>query len=101
MGDLATMARRWLHAEPALSGMTLRQLAVLQILCDAPGPHRTRTLAPLIHASKPVITRATNSLGLMGMVQRIRDPDDGRDCFYIATPAGKALRDRMKEADDG
>lgn len=97
MGDLALTSRIWLAREPDLANMTLRQLALLSLLCDEEGPHRVRTMATGIGVTKPVVTRAMAALNALHMVTRHRDPDDGRDCFYRPTPLGEVVRERMKE----
>ncbi|EPR09900.1 hypothetical protein M527_07185 [Sphingobium indicum IP26] len=91
MVDLATECRRFVQS-PAYAEMTLRQLALLSVLADDPGPHHVRHLARTLHVSKPVITRALIRLEQRDLVLRAINPRDRRDRFIALTDAGRALR---------
>ncbi|QTH19745.1 MarR family transcriptional regulator [Rhizorhabdus wittichii] len=95
MGDLAALSLAWL-ASPAYVDLTTRQAAILAIVCDEPGVHTVRGLAKRLGVSKPVITRALNSFGSMGLVQRVKDVDDRRSIFAEATDAGRSVRAAMR-----
>lgn len=95
MADLATLSLAWL-ASPAYVELTTRQTAILAIVCDEPAPHTVRALAKRLDLSKPVVTRALNSFGAMGLIQRVKDVDDARSIFAEATDAGRALREAMR-----
>ena len=62
-------------AEPDLS---VRQITVLITIYLEPQPHTVRALAAKLGVSKPVITRALDTMGRQGLVTRKRDPSDRR-----------------------
>ena len=43
--------------------LTNRQMALLMLVYLTPGPHTVRGLARILGVSKPVVTRALNTLG--------------------------------------
>ena len=43
--------------------LTNRQMALLMLVYLTPGPHTVRGLAKMLGVSKPVVTRALNTLG--------------------------------------
>ena len=59
--------------------LTNRQMALLLISYITPGPHTVRSLASQLGVSKPVITRALNTLGSLGYLRRERDDNDRRN----------------------
>ena len=46
--------------------LTNRQMALLMLVYLTPGPHTVRGLAKVLGVSKPVVTRALNTLGALG-----------------------------------
>jgi DNA-binding MarR family transcriptional regulator len=54
-----------------------------------PGPHTVRGLANVLGVSKPVITRALNTLGTLGYLRRVRDEADRRNVFVARTNNGQ------------
>ena len=50
--------------------LTNRQMALLLLVYLTPGPHTVRGLAHILGVSKPVITRALNTLGTLGYLAR-------------------------------
>ncbi|WP_404863131.1 MarR family transcriptional regulator [Georhizobium sp. MAB10] len=75
--------------------LTLRQLAILsQIYLVAP-PHTVRGLAAALNVTKPVITRALDRMGQMGLVDRIRDEDDKRNVIIKRTVKGALYLERL------
>jgi len=54
-----------------------------------PGPHTVRGLANILGVSKPVITRALNTLGTLGYLRRVRDEADRRNVFVAKTSTGQ------------
>jgi DNA-binding MarR family transcriptional regulator len=54
-----------------------------------PGPHTVRGLANILGVSKPVITRALNTLGTLGYLRRVRDEADRRNVFVAKTSVGQ------------
>lgn len=68
--------------------LTLRQMAILLHVYLVPPPHTVRGLASVLGVTKPVITRALDSMGLMGLVERERDQRDRRNVIIKRTVAG-------------
>src|SRR5678809_1136820 len=69
--------------------LTNRQMALLMLVYLTPGPHTVRGLAHLLGVSKPVITRALNTLGALGYLRRVRDENDRRNVFVAKTNTGQ------------
>ena len=69
--------------------LTNRQMALLLAVYITPGPHTVRGLATLLGVSKPVITRALNTLGALGYLRRVRDESDRRNVFVAKTSTGQ------------
>lgn len=68
--------------------LTMRQLAILLEIYLVPPPHTVRGLAATLNVTKPVITRALDTLGEMGLVDRIRDELDRRSVIVKRTVSG-------------
>ena len=68
--------------------LTNRQMALLMIVYLESGPHTVRGLAAQLRVSKPVITRALNTLGALGYIRRQKDETDLRNVFVERTPQG-------------
>jgi DNA-binding MarR family transcriptional regulator len=84
----------WMHTLIAYvrSGepdLTNRQMALMLLVYLTPGPHTVRGLAHLLGVSKPVITRALNTLGSLGYLRRVRDESDRRNVFVARTGSGQ------------
>src|SRR5215210_3767892 len=71
--------------EPDLSA---RQLAVLLTIYLDPPPHTVRGLAKKLGVTKPVITRALDTMGALGYVSRKRDEKDRRNVIVQRTVKG-------------
>lgn len=71
--------------------LTNRQLALLLTVYLTPGPHTVRGLATRLSVSKPVITRALNTLSAMGYLKRHRDETDLRNVLVEHTDSGHAF----------
>lgn len=69
--------------------LTNRQMALMLLVYLTPGPHTVRGLAATLDVSKPVITRALNTLGALGYLRRIRDEADRRNVFVARTRTGQ------------
>lgn len=76
--------------------LTNRQMALLMLVYLTPGPHTVRGLARLLGVSKPVVTRALNTLGTLGYLRRERDQDDRRNVFVVRTTDGTAFLEGFK-----
>ena len=69
--------------------LTNRQMALMLLVYLTPGPHTVRGLAHMLGVSKPVITRALNTLGALGYLRRVRDEGDRRNVFVAKTSTGQ------------
>ena len=69
--------------------LTNRQMALMLLVYLTPGPHTVRGLAHILGVSKPVITRALNTLGALGYLRRVRDDSDRRNVFVARTSTGQ------------
>lgn len=83
--------------------LTSRQMSVLLSVYMTEPPHTVRGLASLLNVTKPVITRALDTMGQMGLVKRKRDDADKRSVLVQRTVKGAVylseLSDRIVEAD--
>jgi DNA-binding MarR family transcriptional regulator len=68
--------------------LTNRQMALLLLVYRTSGPHTVRGLAGILGVSKPVVTRALNTLGRLGYLRRERDERDRRNIFVTRTSRG-------------
>lgn len=75
--------------------LTNRQMGLLMLVYLTPGPHTVRGLANKLHVSKPVVTRALNTLGALGYLRRQKDESDLRNIFVERMPAGRAFLDEF------
>lgn len=73
--------------------LTNRQMALLLVAGQEEGPHTVRGLAARLGVSKPVVTRALNSLSGLGLVRRRRDERDRRSVFVDMTEQGEGFLD--------
>ena len=76
--------------------LTNRQMALLMLVYLTPGPHTVRGLAKTLGVSKPVVTRALNTLGALGYLRRERDQDDRRNVFVVRTSNGADFLEGFK-----
>ncbi|MGL4437986.1 MAG: MarR family transcriptional regulator [Bosea sp. (in: a-proteobacteria)] len=77
--------------------LSSRQYAILMtIYLDLP-PHTVRGLAEKLHVTKPVITRALDTMGKLGLVTRERDTLDKRNVIIKRTVAGAQAVDHLAE----
>ena len=75
--------------KPAASpDFTLRQLAILLTVYLEQPPHTVRGLARRLGVTKPVITRALDSMGKRQLVARRRDESDMRNVIIQRTVTG-------------
>ena len=80
-----------------LPDLTLRQMAVLLTIYLEPPPHTVRGLAKKLNVTKPVITRALNTLGQHGLTERRRDPNDRRNVLVQRTLKGALFLETLAE----
>jgi DNA-binding MarR family transcriptional regulator len=81
--------------EPDLS---VRQMSILlTIYLEAP-PHTVRDLAKKLGVTKPVITRALDTLGGMRLLSRHRDDSDRRNVLVRRTVDGALYVERFGDS---
>lgn len=78
--------------------LTARQTAVLLTVYLEPPPHTVRGLAARLGVTKPVITRALDTMGRLGLVTRRRDDADRRNVLVHRTLAGSLAVERLGDA---
>lgn len=71
--------------------LTNRQMALLLVVGLEGGLHTVRGLAARLSVSKPVVTRALNSLTALGLVIRRVDERDRRSVFVDLTENGEVF----------
>lgn len=97
----ASQALRLLH-ELALAqvrddapDLSQRQLAILlSVYLESP-PHTVRGLAARLGVTKPVVTRALDTMGAMKLVSRRRDEADKRNVIVQRTVEGALYLERL------
>ncbi len=77
--------------------LTTRQLAILLTIYLEPPPHTVRGLAAQLRVTKPVITRALDTMGIMGLVARRRDERDRRNVLVQRTVKGAEYLQRLSD----
>lgn len=75
--------------------LSTRQLAILFSVYLDPPPHTVRGLAARLGVSKPVISRALDSMGQLGLLERKRDESDRRNVLVQRTVPGALYIDYM------
>jgi len=78
--------------EPDLS---IRQISVLITIYLDPQPHTVRALAAKLGVTKPVITRALDTMGKLGLVSRKRDAADKRNVIIQRTVKGALYVEKL------
>jgi DNA-binding MarR family transcriptional regulator len=77
--------------------LSMRQIVILlTIYMEAP-PHTVRGLAAKLEVSKPVITRALDSMGKIDLVTRRRDEKDRRNVLVQRTVKGALFLERFAD----
>ncbi|MDR6755310.1 DNA-binding MarR family transcriptional regulator [Mycoplana sp. BE70] len=75
--------------------LSLRQLAILLEIYLVPPPHTVRGLAARLGVTKPVITRALDTMGDLGLVTRERDERDRRNVVIKRTINGALYLEKL------
>lgn len=75
--------------------LTTRQMAILLIIYLDPPPHTVRGLAARLGVTKPVITRALDTMGTLKLVSRHRDEADRRNVLVRRTVEGALFVERF------
>ncbi|MEZ5840316.1 MAG: MarR family transcriptional regulator [Hyphomicrobiales bacterium] len=77
--------------------LSLRQMTILlTIYLEAP-PHTVRGLAARLGVTKPVITRALDTMGAMKLVSRRRDEADRRNVIIQRTVEGALFVEKLAD----
>jgi DNA-binding MarR family transcriptional regulator len=75
--------------------LSARQVTILlTVYMEAP-PHTIRDLAKKLKVTKPVITRALDTMGKAGLVSRRRDEKDRRNVLVQRTVKGALYCERL------
>ena len=74
---------------------SLRQVTILLTIYLEEPPHTVRGLAGKLKVTKPVITRALDTMGQRDLVKRRRDDDDRRNVMIERTEIGAALVEKI------
>lgn len=77
--------------------LSMRHAAILLTIYLDPPPHTVRGLAAHLGVTKPVITRALDSMGAMKLVTRHRDPSDRRNVIIARTVEGALYLERFAD----
>jgi DNA-binding MarR family transcriptional regulator len=91
---IARMARR-LRQEAGTS-LGPSQVAALATI-ERHGPLSPSEVAEWERIKRPTATRIVGHLEQAGMVERVKDPEDGRASILTATPKGRVLLKRLRE----
>ena len=78
--------------------LTTRQMAVLLTVYLEPPPHTVRGLAAKLGVTKPVVTRALDTMGRLGLLNRRRDEADRRNVLVQRTLEGALAVERLGDA---
>lgn len=77
--------------------LSARQMAILLTIYLELPPHTVRGLAQQLGVTKPVITRALDTMGKLGLVTRKRDEFDRRNVVIQRTVAGALAVERLAD----
>lgn len=77
--------------------LTTRQISILLTIYLDPPPHTVRGLAKKLQVTKPVITRALDTMGRMKLVSRRRDPEDRRNVIIQRTVEGSLHLEKLAD----
>ncbi len=77
--------------------LSQRQLAILLTIYLTPPPHTVRGLAQHLNISKPAVTRALDTLSVMGLAKRKRDQADKRNVLVQRTVAGSVYLSELSD----
>jgi DNA-binding MarR family transcriptional regulator len=91
---ITRMARRL--RQEAGTDLGPSQLAALATI-ERRGPLAPSEIAEYERIKRPTVTRIVARLAAAGLVERIRDPSDGRAAIISITPDGRALVRRLRQ----
>ena len=75
--------------------LTQRQMTILLTVFLEPPPHTVRGLAAKLGVTKPVVTRALDTMGKLGLLARMQDDKDRRNVVVVGTPKGQKYLERL------
>lgn len=78
-----------------MADFTHRQLAILLTVYLERPPHTVRGLAQKLGVTKPVITRALDSMGKQALIARRRDENDKRNVIIQRTVKGALYVEKL------
>jgi len=78
--------------------LSLRQFAILLSIYLDPPPHTVRGLAERLGVGKPVVTRALDTMGALGLLARHEDAADRRNVLIGRTVDGALFVERFGDA---
>jgi DNA-binding MarR family transcriptional regulator len=78
--------------------LSFRQVTILLTVYLDPPPHTVRGLAHRLGVTKPVITRALDTMGAMKLGARHRDENDRRNVLVRRTVEGALYVERFGDA---
>jgi DNA-binding MarR family transcriptional regulator len=78
--------------------LSARQMAILLTVYLEPPPHTVRGLAGKLGVTKPVITRALDTLGRLKLVTRRRDEGDRRNVLVYRTVEGALAVEQLGDS---
>lgn len=77
--------------------LSARQMAILLTIYLEVPPHTVRGLAKRLGVTKPVVTRALDTMGGLDLVSRRRDDLDRRNVIVQRTVNGSLFLDRLSD----
>lgn len=75
--------------------LSMRQATILLTVYLDPPPHTVRGLAAMLDVTKPVVTRALDTMGALKLVSRHRDEEDRRNVLVKRTIEGALYVERF------
>ncbi|MCP4386255.1 MAG: MarR family transcriptional regulator [Hyphomicrobiales bacterium] len=78
--------------------LSARQMAILLTVYLEPPPHTVRGLAGRLGVTKPVVTRALDTMGRLGLLSRRRDEADRRNVLIQRTLEGALAIEHLGDA---
>src|SRR5690606_4423434 len=83
------------EVQDGVHDLTMRQMAILLTVYLDPPPHTVRGLAATLKVTKPVVTRALDTMGALKLVSRHRDDADKRNVLVRRTVEGALFVERF------
>ena len=77
--------------------LTMRQMTLLLTVYMTKDPHTVHGMAAKMNVTKPVITRALDTLGRMGLIKRKRDESDRRNVLIQRTVKGAVYLSELSD----